>query len=307
MTRGRVSRAPRALVPSLLGSLALLLAGCAGEQEDGDPAAGFTDPGMGHVHGLGVDPTSGDVLVATHTGLFRLSQDQQDQQDGQPVRVADRWQDTMGFTVDGERLLGSGHPDLREDLPAHLGLIESTDSGETWTSVSLLGEADLHALTAAGSDVYGWDSLSGAVLASDDGGLTWQDGQTFEAVTDLAVATETTGGAALLATTVEGLLTSTDRGTTFAPFAPRPPVLLSQVEMTPEGPTTLVGVGFDGRVWHLVGESWTQVGALPAAPAAFAVTPDGGYLAATEEEVLGSEDEGQTWDRLALLGTGVTS
>lgn len=168
MNRRRASRPPRALVPSLLGSPALLLVGCAGGQEGDDQAAGFTDPGMGHVHGVGVDPTSGDVLAATHNGLLRLGEDEP------PVRVADRWQDTTGFTVDADRLPGSGHADLREDLPAHLGLIESTDSGQTWTSVSLLGEAGVHALTVEGSDVFGWDSVSGAVLASDDDGRSWQ-------------------------------------------------------------------------------------------------------------------------------------
>ena len=53
---------------------------------------------------------------------------------GTATRIADRWQDTMAFTVTvtgAGTFLGSGHPDLREDLPPHLGLIESTDAGET--------------------------------------------------------------------------------------------------------------------------------------------------------------------------------
>ena len=305
MSRRRVPRGPdRALFPSLLGSLVLLLAGCAGGQGDGEPAAGFTDPGMGHVHGLGIDATSGDVLAATHTGLFRLGEG------GQPVRVADRWQDTMGFTVEGDRLLGSGHPDLREDLPVHLGLIESTDAGQTWTAISLQGEADLHALTVAGPEVYGWDSVSGAVLASTDDGITWDDGQAFEAVTDLAVEP---ASSALLATTADGLLSSADRGATFTAFAPQPPALLLQVEpvTTPEGDGSsgdsrgsepgLAGVAVDGTVWHLSGGEWTTTGALDAPPAAFTVTPDGDFLAATEQEIVRSEDTGQTWLQVAPL------
>jgi hypothetical protein len=36
----------------------------------------------------------------------------------------------MGFTIVGpNRFLGSGHPDLRDDLPPLLGLIESTNRG----------------------------------------------------------------------------------------------------------------------------------------------------------------------------------
>jgi hypothetical protein len=292
----------RVVVPCLLGALALLLAGCAGGQEGGNPAAGFTDPGMGHVHGLGVDAATGDVLAATHTGLFRLVEGEL------PVRVADRWQDTMGFTVDGDRLLGSGHPDQREDLPVHLGLIESTDAGQTWTPVSLLGEADLHALTVAGDGVFAWDSVSGAVLASGDDGRTWQRGETFDAVGDLVArataATGTgTGTPELLVTTADGLLISTDRGARFGPMEPQPPVLLSQIE-TLDGGSELVGVGVDGSVWRLAEDTWAEAGSLPGAPAAFTVTPDGSYLAATDQEVLRSDDDGRTWEQVAVLGTG---
>jgi hypothetical protein len=75
------------------------------------------DPGPIHVHGLGINPKDGALFVATHTGLFRAGE-------GEPkaTRVADRFQDTMGFTVVGpNRFLGSGHPEghvrelLRED------------------------------------------------------------------------------------------------------------------------------------------------------------------------------------------------
>ena len=38
-------------------------------------------------------------------------------EDGEATRIADRFQDTMGFTVVGpSTFLGSGHPDSVEDL-----------------------------------------------------------------------------------------------------------------------------------------------------------------------------------------------
>ena len=49
-----------------------------------------TDPGLVHVHGLGINPTDGALYAATHTGLFIV-------RDGHASRVADRHQDTMGF------------------------------------------------------------------------------------------------------------------------------------------------------------------------------------------------------------------
>jgi hypothetical protein len=111
-----------------------------------DEGPGFTigDPGVSHVHGLGVNPADGTVYVATHTGTFRLTAD------GKAERVGDSYQDTMGFTVAGpDRFLGSGHPDaegFRRGQPPRLGLIESTDAGVNWTSLSLSGEVDFHGL-----------------------------------------------------------------------------------------------------------------------------------------------------------------
>ena len=65
---------------------------------DGDSAGDAlveVDPGMSHVHGLGTNPADGATYVATHSGVFRLDKG------GSPIRVADRHQDTMGFTVAG--------------------------------------------------------------------------------------------------------------------------------------------------------------------------------------------------------------
>ena len=61
----------------------------------------------------------------------------------------------LRFTAPGE-LIGSGHPkDGGSGLPEDLGLIRSGDGGATWESVSLLGEADLHALDVRGDVVAG--------------------------------------------------------------------------------------------------------------------------------------------------------
>lgn len=69
-----------------------------------DAAVSGTPQPLGHVHGLGVDPQDGDLYLASHFGVFRVV-------DGEPERVADRWQDTMGFAVVGSgHFLASGHP-----------------------------------------------------------------------------------------------------------------------------------------------------------------------------------------------------
>ena len=57
---------------------------------------------------------------------------------GQPGgQTSRRSLDTMGLIVVGRRrFLGSGHPDLRDDLPPFLGLIDSRDAGRSWRAVS---------------------------------------------------------------------------------------------------------------------------------------------------------------------------
>ncbi len=98
---------------------------------------GDVDPGPIHVHGLGINPADGSLLIATHTGTYRVEPDE----DKAELIGANR-QDTMGFTVAGpDRFLGSGHPDpnaAREGgLSPLLGLIESRDAGRSWQSISL--------------------------------------------------------------------------------------------------------------------------------------------------------------------------
>lgn len=141
------------------------------------------DPGPIHVHGLGINPADGALYIATHTGLYRSTEGE-----STSVRVGDSHQDTMGFTVVGaDRFLGSGHPDLNQDLPPLLGLIESTDTGRTWEPISLLGEADFHVLRSAGDRVYGYDSSNDRLMVSANGGRTWEEGERPAPLLDLAV------------------------------------------------------------------------------------------------------------------------
>lgn len=147
------------------GTGLILLAGCGASDSPAPPEApnAAEENALGHVHGLGVDPGDGTLYVASHFGVFRVAQD------GTRERVADRWQDTMGFAVVGAgHFLGSGHPDLRERLPSSLGLIESTDGAQTWDTVSLLGDADLHAIEPVGDRIYAYDSTSGSLLTTTD-------------------------------------------------------------------------------------------------------------------------------------------
>ena len=272
-----------ALTGILLGA-ALLSGGCAKDTPATPPPAD-EDASVGHIHGLGVDPATDSLYVATHFGLFHVDQS------GQPSRVADRYQDTMAFTVVGPGpFLRSGHPDLREDLPAHLGLIEFTDAGETWTALALQGEADFHILEPAGDALYAYDATSGRLLRSEDR-------KSFDEVfrgplTSVAAADDSVP---LIATDGNGQLVSIDAisGETRELGGPT----MMYLDTTPDG--TLAGVDPDGvvRVSTDTGRAWREVGSIDGQPAAFTISAQGWYVA-TETAVYRSTDDGDTWSRV---------
>lgn len=213
-----MTRVARAVLAGTL-VVAVAVAGCGGG-DSGDSSGVFTgvplelqDPGPVHVHGLGYDEGSGTLYIATHTGMFELSAAA-----STAVRIGDRHQDTMGFTlVEPGRFLGSGHPDARDDLPSRLGLIESTDRGRSWRTLSLSGEADFHVLSARGRSVYGFDVAAERLLASSDGGRTWAERAAPEHLVDLAIDPD--DAEHLLASGGAVLYRSVDGGRSWSPAA----------------------------------------------------------------------------------------
>jgi len=277
-------------VVSALAALVLTAAGCA--SNDSPVPEGLSDDAaqtaLGHVHGVGVDPADGTLYVASHFGVFQVSQD------GTPERVADRWQDTMGFAIVGPgHFLGSGHPDMREDLPSSLGLIESTDGAQTWESLSLQGDADFHSIEAVGDRIYAYDSHSGTLLISDDR-ESW-DTISQQPLYDLAANPADPG--TVYATTDRGVLVASTDGADPVPVEGAP--ALTGIDWQPEGP--LVGVAPDGTVMISDDNStWRASGSLDGPTEALDAIA-GRWHAATESGVYESTDDGETW-RLVLAG-----
>jgi photosystem II stability/assembly factor-like uncharacterized protein len=239
---------------------------------------------VGHIHGLGVDPADDSLYVATHFGLFHVDQS------GRPRRVADRYQDTMAFTVVGPgHFLGSGHPDLREDLPAHLGLIESTDAGESWTPLALQGEADFHILEPAGDALYAYDATSARLLRTED---QKSFDETYRGPLISVAAVDDNDP--LIATNGKGQLLSIDATSGETRELGGPNMMYLD---TADG--TLAGIDPDGvvRVSTDTGRTWREVGSIGGQPAAFTIS-DQGWYGATETTVYRSTDGGHTWSRV---------
>jgi hypothetical protein len=268
--------------------LAAVVVAC-GDDEDEPRPAPVGDPGIVHVHGLGRNPADGSLMVATHTGLFRAGAEGEE-----PERVADRFQDTMGFTVVGpDHFLGSGHPaSVRED-PAFLGLIESRDAGSTWRPISLRGEVDFHVLEAQGDVVYGFGSdfetREPRFLASGDGGRSWEQRSPPEPLTGLAI--DPGDSRRIVGLGEERAYVSRDGGSTWRPIG----LFGGLITWTPEA--GLVAAGFDGVIRKAedpMGD-WEETGQLDGSPAALEGVRDELLVATHDARVLSSRDGGSSW------------
>lgn len=269
-------------IAAVMAAMALLVAACG---DDNPPAADAEEPrdeAFGHIHGLGV--VDDMLYVATHHGLFTVSSD------GKAVMASEDDHDFMGFTVtDTGELLASGHPNSRRDLPAHLGLLESTDGGATWNELSLSGEVDFHALDARSGSVYGRDSASGQLLGSTDRRSWSQLGQI--PLADVAISPD--DGATLIITTEEGPQLSADAGEEFAVIDGAPVLMLADWPRT----DLLYGISPDGIVHHSTdsGATWKERGRLGAQPQAMTVSADGTIYVALEGAIVASSDGGDTF------------
>lgn len=248
------------------------------------------DAGPVHVHGLGINPANQTLMIATHTGTYRVASNTK-----KAERVGDSRQDTMGFTVAGPNyFLGSGHPDLGEavekNLPPLLGLIESSDAGETWHPISLSGEADFHVLRFAGRRVYGYDASNDRLLVSRDKGRTWTEVRRPAPLLDLAV--DPTDADRAVATGEGGLYLTRDGGRTWKRLA------LTVGLLGWPSPRRLYLVDANGSVLLStdVGKRWAAVGSVNGQPAAFlAQSDDELYVALHDGTIEQSKDAGRSW------------
>ena len=292
-SRGRRhSSRPDALPLKLAGQTGVLLAtvvalaGCGGsDTERYGQASEAAD--LVHIHGLGINPANGALMIATHAGLYRVAA-----KSNVATRLSDRRQDTMGFAVAGpDDYFGSGHPDLRDDLPPLLGLIRSSDGGRTWKPVSLLGKADFHVLRLAGDRIYGFDASNDRLMVSDDDGTSWrQRGPAQFRLRDLAV--DPANSDRLVVTTEDGTLGSDDGGKSWARRSTGTG-LLAWAESD-----RLYLVANDGSIWTSPdgGREWRQTGSVKDEPAVVqAIGPLELYVAFHDGAIHLTRDGGRTW------------
>ncbi len=270
---------------ALLTTVMLSSAAC-GSGGEGEPAGatGGAHDDVVHVHDLLVRDDDA-VFAATHLGLYRVTGDGLE-----PVGSAGH--DLMAAVLDGDTILASGHPDLRdddlrvEDLPPLLGIVQSTD-GENWSPRSLLGEADFHRLVFVDGQLFAANSSDEAVWVSGDAGMTWES-RAGEAQL-VAMAVNPTDSTAVIGVDLDqGLVRSDDGGDTWTPMdGPE----LRDLEWTQDG---IIGHDDDGAVHRFDDETWSRVDALRDV-AALGTRGDELFALRLPSTVLRSIDGGTTW------------
>lgn len=248
---------------------------------------------LSHIHGLAA-AGNGEVLVATHYGIFRA------RPDGTAVQLSKSRDDFMGFTPhpkgDGV-FFGSGHP----QGGGNLGLVTSTDGGKTWMKLAAgdNGPADFHNMDVSKADpnvIYG---VYRGLQVSKDGGKTWETvAAAPQGLIDFAASAKQVDR--LYAGTQTGLQISKDGGKSWGiGYLLQRPV--TTVHVTPDGIVYAFVVGQGLIRSPEPGHEWVSV-SPPATPDAYLLylvddpSQPGRLYAVDEAGTLRvSEDGGKIW------------
>lgn len=266
------------------------------EAEPGSAANAF-------IGSLAVDPGDGTLMIGTGLGLFRAE------------KGASRAERVTGelTTPDGNGpvssnlviryagpgdLLGSGHPEgAGTSLPENLGLMRSADAGDTWESVSELGNADFHLIQARGDHVVAVRAEEADVQVSTDGGSSFEARTPPD--TPLDVAFDPDDPQRMVVATQQGIYNSTDEGQSWRQRDPIPSEQLAWAApdaLYRADPGGLIKVSTDG------GATWKERGNVGLTVNELAADEEGTlYASVPGGEVHRSTDGGATWKRQLRL------
>jgi hypothetical protein len=250
-----------------------------------------------YVNSFDLDPETGEYLLTTNRGFFRIEPKTDEVTRERGTITAGRRSSTVGtfleLHVTGPgTLLGSGHPDTKDQLPPFLGLIASDDDGETWRVVSRLGNADLHKIVLKHDRMYAFDAVLGAMLISTDDGRTFSEHFTpRQLVTDFEVDPEDPDR--IFAATDTELFRSEDGGEGW-----RAVEQTEGIRLVWTAPDVFVRAQRDGTVSRSSdgGGSWQEIGQVPGEPYDFkAIGTEEFLLALSDGSVLHTRDGGRSW------------
>lgn len=185
------------------------------------PSEGFyvdaPDLKVDHIHGLGY-PASGNAFVlATHHGPVMY-------EDGVWKETKTEKHDYMGFHAVSDGFVSSGHPEPGSDYENPLGLLKSTNLGESFEQYAFEGEIDFHYLGAGYETgrIYVFnqmpvEGMENGFFYTDDLGESWETMamEGFDAQQMSNISAHPTDADAVAIGTERGVYVSTDAGKSF--------------------------------------------------------------------------------------------
>jgi photosystem II stability/assembly factor-like uncharacterized protein len=283
--------------------LVAVLAGCGGDSAGN---AATTAPGSGtDVLSIAVDPADGTLLAGGGPAFYRLKPGAKAPETATGTIKTPKGSGTLTkdvvarFTSDGT-IIASGHSG-EATLPAVLGLVKSTDEGETWEPISGLGEADYHEIEVDGDRILALRYEDpGMIQISNDGGMTWDSREAPSVAAPIDIAVNPGNADQWAVSTDQGTFISANGGKSWrqwdTTFGPR----IAWVE-----PDALYLAGKDGKVKVSPdgGRTWRDAGSIGAGPKELTFSPKGElYASVSGGAIKRSADGGKTWAEVAKLG-----
>ena len=251
------------------------------------------------VNSLDIDPESGDFLLTTNRGFWRIDPDEDSATRIRSTITHKGKTDTIGTfllaKVAGPRtLIGSGHPDTQGKLAAFLGFLRSDDKGRTWHVVSRYGAADLHKIVSSHDRMYAFDAVLSAIVISEDDGRTFSEHFTPRG---LIIDFEVDPGDAdrLVAANDDELFRSEDGGRHLAADRSGAPASGSHGPRRTRS-TAPTGTAPSGSRTTR-GDTWEDVGRVDGEPYKFKVIDEKHlYLALSDGSIIETTDGGRSWE-----------
>lgn len=267
---------------------------------------------ISHLHGLSFSADGTQLIVPAHIG-FAVYENGSWSFPDIPAH------DYMGYSGVDNGFFSSGHPNLRSDLANPLGLVKSTDEGETVVVIDFMGETDFHIMAVGYRNhaIYVLNPRPNSKLVDGihytlDEGQSWQQSQLQDLdgnLTQLAVHPVNANQVAIA--TERGLFLSDDYGDTLTKISDDGSVTAvsfhpTEVEPLYFGTTALYRYDLTNQQVETL-----SIPQLPSGDfiAYITASPVDGRIAFATfgKHIFLSTKNGQDWQQIAREGRGLNS
>jgi hypothetical protein len=296
-----MSRLRSSLLVAVLG-----LAACGGPSSSSEENAASTTTTSGSdIGSIAIDPADGTLLAGSGPAFYRVPPGAKQPETATGTLKTPKGSGTLTrdvvvrFAGPGT-IIASGHS-AEAALPPVLGLVRSTDEGETWEPISGLGEADYHEIEVSGGRIFALRNEDpGMIQMSQDGGKSFITREAPSSAAPIDVTVNPGDPRQWAVSSDQGTFVSQNEGKSWRQWDTTFGARIAWAR-----PDALYSAGKDGKVKVSPdsGRTWNEVGSIGAGPKELTVSPKGElYASVSGGEIRRSTDGGKTWAKVVTLG-----